>query len=93
MVDGRASFANPPSAKLPGRGRERSGALGSIDPMRDSVGDSVNSVGMAEPTAAQKIEIIRQILAEPMPKWFQNDRRRANSYAKQIQRIAEVIDR
>jgi hypothetical protein len=47
---------------------------------------------MAEATDAEKIEIIRQILAEPLPKWFQNAHRRANSYAGQLQRIAAVID-
>ena len=47
---------------------------------------------MAEATDAEKIEIIRQILAERLPKWFQNDHRRANSYAAQIQRIDAVID-
>jgi hypothetical protein len=39
---------------------------------------------------AQRLEIIRAILAEPVPRWFQNAHRRANSYAEQLQRIAEV---
>jgi hypothetical protein len=43
-------------------------------------------------TDAEKIEIVRQILAEPVPRWFQNSHRRANSYAEQLQRIAKVID-
>ena len=47
---------------------------------------------MADMTDAEKIEIVRQILAEPVPKWFQNARRRANSYAEQLQRITKVID-
>jgi len=47
---------------------------------------------MAEATDSEKLEIIRQILAEPVPKWFQNAHRRANSYAEQLQRIAAVVD-
>jgi hypothetical protein len=47
---------------------------------------------MAEVTDAEKIETIRQILAEPLPKWFQNAHRRANSYAERLQQIAAVID-
>jgi hypothetical protein len=41
---------------------------------------------------SKKIEIIRQILAEPVPRWFQNSHRRANSYAEQLRRIAEVVE-
>jgi hypothetical protein len=41
---------------------------------------------------AEKIEIIRQILAEPAPEWFQNAHRRANSYAEQLRRIAAAIE-
>ncbi|MFN2561303.1 MAG: hypothetical protein ABR571_08430 [Jatrophihabitans sp.] len=48
--------------------------------------------GMAERTDAEKIEIVRQILAEPVPKWFQNAHRRANSYADQLRQIAEVVN-
>jgi hypothetical protein len=47
---------------------------------------------VAEMTAVEKIEIIRRILAEPTPKWFQNSHRRANSYAQQLRRIAEVVN-
>ena len=52
----------------------------------------MNSVGMAEASDAEKVEITRQILADPLPKWFQNSHRRVNSYAEQIQRIAAVVD-
>jgi hypothetical protein len=52
----------------------------------------VHSLGMADMSDAEKVEIIHQILAEPIPKWFQNPRRRANSYAEQLQRIAKVIN-
>jgi hypothetical protein len=47
---------------------------------------------VAEISDSEKVEIIRQILAEPVPKWFQNAHRRANSYAEQLRRIATVID-
>jgi hypothetical protein len=47
---------------------------------------------MAEISDAEKVEIIRQILAEPVPKWFQNSHRRANCYAEQLERIAAVVD-
>ncbi|MGH8862340.1 MAG: hypothetical protein ACRDVG_14110 [Jatrophihabitantaceae bacterium] len=39
---------------------------------------------------AERLEIIKAILAEPVPRWFQNAHRRANSYAEQLRRIAEV---
>ena len=38
----------------------------------------------------RNLEIIRSILAEPVPRWFQNAHRRANAYAEQLRRIAEV---
>jgi hypothetical protein len=47
---------------------------------------------MADTTDAEKIELVRQVLAEPVPKWFQNARRRANSYAEQLRWIAAVVD-
>jgi hypothetical protein len=40
----------------------------------------------------EKLEAIRRILAEPVPRWFQNDHRRANAYAEQLRRIAAVLD-
>lgn len=52
----------------------------------------VHSHGVAEMSDAEKIEIIRQILAEPAPEWFQNAHRRANSYAEQLRRIAAAIE-
>jgi hypothetical protein len=39
---------------------------------------------------SKRLEIIRAILAEPVPRWFQNAHRRANVYAQQLRRIAEV---
>jgi hypothetical protein len=44
------------------------------------------------PSDAPRIETIREILAEPVPRWFQNGHRRANAYAEQLRRIAAVID-
>ncbi len=38
----------------------------------------------------ERLEIIRAILAEPVPRWFQNAHRRANSHGEQLRRIAEV---
>ena len=47
---------------------------------------------MIRASDTEKIELIRQILAEPVPRWFQNAHRRANVYAEQLQRIAAVVD-
>jgi hypothetical protein len=53
----------------------------------------MHSWRVAETSDAEKLELIRQILREPVPRWFQNVHRRANSYAEQIERIAEVVNR
>lgn len=47
---------------------------------------------MSRLSDGEKIELIRRILAEPVPKWFQNAHRRANVYAEQLQRIAAVVE-
>ena len=52
----------------------------------------MHSRHMGQTTDAEKIELIRQILGESVPGWFQNAHRRANSYAEQLRRIAAVID-
>jgi hypothetical protein len=51
-----------------------------------------HSLSMADLSDAEKLERIRQILAEPVPRWFQDAHRRANSYAEQLRRIAAVVD-
>jgi hypothetical protein len=43
-------------------------------------------------TDTEKIHLIRKVLAEPTPKWFQNAHRRANAYADQLRRIAAILD-
>lgn len=52
----------------------------------------MHSRRMSRASDAEKIDLIRRILAEPVPRWFQNAHRRANVYAEQLRRIAAVID-
>jgi len=47
---------------------------------------------MGRNSDAETIELIRRILDEPVPKWFQNAHRRANVYAEQLRRIAAIIE-
>jgi hypothetical protein len=47
---------------------------------------------MPDTSDAEKIETIKQILAEPVPRWFQNAHRRANAYAEQLRRIAQMLE-